>query len=107
MASPPPSLCDTQRGISQDCQDGSRWIALRNRLLFLPVKVLSRLFQKKFLISSIWERHSVHGELKIQLYSDKRVQWRLFLPPETFSREGPSVAHLQPTAFPHDRSPRW
>jgi hypothetical protein len=31
-------------------KDGSRWIACRKKSFFLPVKVLSRLFRKKFLI---------------------------------------------------------
>jgi hypothetical protein len=35
-------------GISQD---GSRWIAPRKKSFFLPVRVLGRLFRKKFLIN--------------------------------------------------------
>lgn len=46
-------------GISQD---GSRWVACRKKSFFLPVKVLSRLFRKKFLI--YLERAFQKGKLK-------------------------------------------
>jgi Putative transposase len=46
-------------GISKD---GSRWVACRKKSFFLPVKVLSRLFRKKFLIHL--ERAFQKGKLK-------------------------------------------
>jgi hypothetical protein len=52
-------------GISKD---GSRWIACRKKSFFLPVKVLSRLFRKRFLIylEGAFQKGKLgfHGELE-------------------------------------------
>src|SRR5229473_2797462 len=74
--------------------DGSRWIACRKSSFFLPVRVLSRRFRKKFLrqLRAAFRRDLLHFHGELRSLSDSRQFRLLCQQAETI----PWVVHVKP-----------